>query len=89
MSEVQNLLDMWITGIYQNRALDGLRIAAMPKRTLSPNEMYAALASVAPQAAVTFERDDYIALLPVAYRSIQTYGVNFDGLHYTGARPPG
>lgn len=55
----------------------------MPKRTLSPNEMYAALASVAPQVAVTFERDDYISLLPVAYRSIQTYGVNFDSLHYT------
>jgi putative transposase len=55
----------------------------MPKRRLTPNEMYAALASVAPQTSVTFERDDYIALLPVAYRSIQPYGVNFDGLHYT------
>lgn len=83
MSEVQNLLDMWVTGIYQNREQDGLRIAAMPKRKLSPNQMYAALASVAPQVAVTFDRDDYIALLPVAYRTIQAYGVNFDGLHYT------
>lgn len=83
MSEVQNLLDMWVAGVYQNRPQDGLRVAAMPKRRLSPNEMYATLASVAPQAAVTFERDDYIALLPLAYRTIQPYGVNFDGLHYT------
>lgn len=83
MTEVQNLMDMWVVGVYQNRPQEGLRIAAMPKRKLTPNEMYAALASVAPQAAVTFERDDYIALLPVAYRSIQPYGVNFDGLHYT------
>lgn len=83
MSEVQNLLDMWVAGVYQNRTQNGLRIAAMPKRTLSPNEMYATLASVAPQTAIAFDRDDYIALLPVAYRTIQPYGVNFDGLHYT------
>lgn len=83
MTEVQNLMDMWVVGVYQNRPQEGLRIAAMPKRKLTPNEMYAALASVAPQAAVTFERDDYIALLPVVYRSIQPYGVNFEGLHYT------
>ncbi|MGO3259780.1 Mu transposase C-terminal domain-containing protein [Corynebacterium variabile] len=83
MAEVQNLMDMWVVGVYQNRTQEGLRIAAMPKRKLTPNEMYAALASVAPQASVTFERDDYIALLPVAYRSIQPYGINFDGLHYT------
>ncbi|WP_414119773.1 Mu transposase C-terminal domain-containing protein [Corynebacterium nuruki] len=83
MAEVQNLMDMWVAGVYQNRPQDGLRIAAVPKRRLSPNEMYAALASVAPQTSVTFERDDYIALMPVAYRSIQPYGVNFDGLHYS------
>ncbi|HIW91251.1 MAG TPA: DDE-type integrase/transposase/recombinase [Candidatus Corynebacterium avicola] len=83
MAEVQNLMDMWVVGVYQNRSQEGLRIAAMPKRKLTPNEMYAALATVAPQAAVTFERDDYIALLPVVYRSIQPYGVNFDGLHYS------
>lgn len=83
MAEVQNLLDMWVVGVYQNTAQEGLRIAAMPKRKLTPNEMYAALASVAPQVAVSFDRDDYVALLPVAYRSIQPYGVNFDGLHYT------
>lgn len=83
MAEVQNLMDMWVVGVYQNRPQDGLRIAAMPKRKLTPNEMYAALASVAPQATVTFERDDYIALMPVAYRTIQPYGINFDGLHYT------
>ena len=60
MVEVQNLMDMWVVGVYQNRTQEGLRIAAMPKRKLTPNEMYAALASVAPQASVTFERDDYV-----------------------------
>lgn len=83
MAEVQNLLDMWVVGVYQNRPQEGLRVAAMPKRTLSPNEMFATLASVAPQAAVAFDRNDYISLMPVAYRTIQPYGVNFDGLHYT------
>ncbi len=82
LAEVQNLLDLWIVVNWQNRPHPGLRHPAMPKKDLSPNEAYAALASVAPQMNVALTRDDYIALLPVAYRSIQPYGINFEGLHY-------
>lgn len=82
LAEVQNLLDLWIVGVYLNRPSPGLRLPAMPKKELSPNEAFAALAGVAPQVQVALGRDDFIALLPVAYRTIQPYGVNFDGLHY-------
>ncbi|WP_024445230.1 Mu transposase C-terminal domain-containing protein [Mycolicibacterium iranicum] len=82
LAEVQNLLDLWIVGVWQNKPHPGLRHPAMPKRDLTPNEAYAALVSVAPTVNVALDRDDYIGLLPVAYRTIQGYGVNFESLHY-------
>lgn len=82
LAEVQNLLDWWLVAVWQNRPHQGLRLPAMPKKDLTPNEAFAALASVAPQIPVTLDRDDYIALLPVAWRTIQPYGINFEGLHY-------
>lgn len=85
LAEVQNLLDWWLVAVWQNRPHPGLRHPAMPKKDLTPNEAFAALAGVAPQVPVTLTRDDYIALLPVDWRSIQPYGVNFHGLHYDAA----
>ena len=85
LAEVQNLLDLWIVAVWQNKPHPGLRHPAMPKKDLSPNEAYAALASVAPTVNVALDRDDYIGLLPVTYRSIQGYGINFEGLHYDSA----
>lgn len=82
LAEVQNLLDLWIVATWQNKPHPGLRHPAMPKKDLTPNEAYAALASVAPTINVALDRDDYIGLLPVTYRSIQGYGINFESLHY-------
>jgi putative transposase len=82
LAEVQNLLDLWIVAVWQNKPHPGLRHPAMPKKDLTPNEAYAALAGVAPTTHVALGRDDYIGLLPVAWRSIQPYGINFEGLHY-------
>lgn len=82
LAEVQNLLDLWIVAVWQNKPHPGLRHPAMPKKDLTPNEAYAALASVAPTVNVALDRDDYIGLLPVTYRTIQGYGVNFESLHY-------
>jgi putative transposase len=82
LAEVQNLLDLWIVAVWQNKPHPGLRHPAMPKKDLTPNEAYAALASVAPTVNVALDRDDYIGLLPLAYRTIQGYGINFESLHY-------
>lgn len=82
LAEVQNLLDLWIVAVWQNKPHPGLRHPAMPKKDLTPNEAYAALASVAPTVNVALDRRDYIGLLPVTYRSIQGYGINFESLHY-------
>lgn len=82
LAEVQNLLDLWIVAAWQNKPHPGLRHPAMPKKDLTPNEAYAALASVAPTINMALDRDDYIGLLPVTYRTIQGYGINFESLHY-------
>jgi putative transposase len=82
LAEVQNLLELWIVGVWQNWPHSGLRHPAMPRKDLTPNEAYAALAGVAPGVSVALTTDDYIGLLPVAWRSIQPYGINFEGLHY-------
>lgn len=82
LAEVQNLLEIWLATTWQNKPHPGLRHPAMPKKDLTPNEAFAALNGVAPKPHCVLDRDDYIALLPVAYRSIQPYGINFEGLHY-------
>ncbi|RIR87692.1 Mu transposase C-terminal domain-containing protein [Mycobacteroides abscessus] len=82
MAEVQNLLDLWIATYWQNKPHPGLRHPAMPKKDLTPNEAYAALAAVAPTPQIALTRDDYIALLPLSYRGIQHYGINFEDLRY-------
>jgi hypothetical protein len=82
LAELQNLLDLWIVAVWQNKPHSGLRHPAMPKKDLTPNEAYAALAGVAPTLHMALDRDDYIGLLPLTWRSIQHYGINFEGLHY-------
>lgn len=82
IQEVQNLLDQWVVAEWQNRPHPGLRHPAMPHKDLTPNEMYAALAGVAPPVHVTFEPADYLELLPVTWRTVNPYGINFAGLRY-------
>ncbi|MCQ9166154.1 Mu transposase C-terminal domain-containing protein [Arthrobacter sp. STN4] len=82
LADVQNLLDWWLVAVWQNRPHSGLRHPAMPKKDLTPNEAFAALSGVAPQIPVTLTREDYIALLPLDWRSIQPYGINFHSLHF-------
>lgn len=82
MAQVQDLLDQWIIQCWQQRPHPGLRLPAMPQQQLTPNEMFEALSSVAPAVPLVFDTDDYIALLPRAWRSVQRYGINFEGLTY-------
>ena len=82
LAQVQDLLDQWIVQCWQNRPHSGLRLPAVPQQHLTPNEMLDALSAVAPGVAVVFDTDDYIALLPRVWRTVQRYGINFAGLTY-------
>jgi hypothetical protein len=49
-----------------------------PRRVLSPNDMYAALVAAAGYLPVTLSGEDYLELLPVAWRAINDYGIRID-----------
>lgn len=82
LEQVQSILDQWLVQHWQNTPKPGLILPSMPKKALTPNEMYAALSEVSPTVAVQFSRDDYISLMKREFRTIQAYGINYGGLTY-------
>ncbi len=78
LMELQELLDEWIIACWQNRPHDGLRDPAAPGRAFTPNEKYAALVEVAGYVPVALSPEDYIELLPAAWRAINAYGIKLD-----------
>lgn len=75
MIELQELLDEWLVTTWANRPHDGLRHPLFPGKALTPNEMYAALVETAGYVPVPLGGDDYIELLPMRWRAINSYGV--------------
>jgi len=75
LPELQDLLDEWLLAGWQTRPHDALRDPLQPKRTLSPNEKYAALAAAAGYLPLTLSGEDYLELLPVEWRQINAYGI--------------
>jgi hypothetical protein len=73
--EMQDLLDEWIVSSWQNRPHDGLRDPLDSGTVLTPNEKYAALIEVAGYVPVPLSQDDYIELLTVEWRAINSYGI--------------
>lgn len=82
MVELQALLDEWIIAVWQNRPHDGLRDPVTPGKALTPNEKYAALVEVAGYVPVPLDADDYIELLPVQWRTINSYGIRINHRTY-------
>ena len=94
--ELQDLLDEWVVSHWQNRRHDGLRDPLTPGVALTPNEKYAALIEVAGYIPVPLTQNDYIELLPVVWRRINSYGVkirhrkyNSRALHRHSREPSG
>ncbi|KNC23561.1 hypothetical protein FF38_07072, partial [Lucilia cuprina] len=82
VDELQILLDLWVLTTWQTKPQSGLRLPDIPRRTLSPNQMYQALSVAAPQVPVGLSEADYIALMPMEWRTIQPYGINLHSLTY-------
>jgi transposase InsO family protein len=78
IADLQDLLDEWLVAGWQQRPHDELRDPMVPRRALSPNEIYAAMVAVAGYVPVPLTGDDYIELLPVEWRTINEYGVQRD-----------
>lgn len=80
--ELQELFNEWVVTDWQRRRHDGLR-DPITGRTLTPNEMYNAMFSAAPQVPIMFGPDDYISLLPKDWRRINAYGINLQSRTYS------
>jgi hypothetical protein len=78
LAQLEDLLQEWIVCGWQAREHDGLRHPMMPRRALSPNEMWAALVAVCGYVPVPLGREDYIELMPVRRQKINDYGIRID-----------
>ena len=65
-------------GGWQCRPHDALRDPYFPRKVLSPNDKYAALVAAAGYLPLTLTGEDYLELLPVAWRQINDYGIRID-----------
>ena len=83
LPELQDLLDQWLV-IWQARPHDGLRDPLHPGRAFSPNEKYAALTETAGYVPLALSPDDYIELLPAAWRAVNAYGIRISRRVYDG-----
>lgn len=84
LDELETVIREWIAEVYHVRAHDGLLDAHVPGLRLSPREMFAHGLARAGRLSVPARPDLAYDLLPVAWRTIQHYGVEMNGLRYNG-----
>ncbi|MDT3728245.1 Mu transposase C-terminal domain-containing protein [Streptomyces sp. DSM 41972] len=73
--ELQNLLDEWLLAGWQARPHSALRDPFRPKRAMSPNDKYASLVAACGYLPLVLRGEDYLELLPVAWRAVNDYGI--------------
>ena len=71
--------------MWQNRPHEGLRDPLSPDKALTPNERYATLVAAAGYIPVPLGPGDYIELLPVTWRVINSYGIKIARRTYDSA----
>ncbi|MFE3070215.1 Mu transposase C-terminal domain-containing protein [Streptomyces sp. NPDC059247] len=76
--ELQELLDEWLLAGWQARPHDALRDPFRPKKPMSPNDKYASLVAACGYLPLVLRREDYLELLPVAWRAINDYGIRIN-----------
>ncbi|MGQ0716650.1 MAG: Mu transposase C-terminal domain-containing protein [Pseudonocardiales bacterium] len=82
IGELQDLFDQWVLAGWQPRPHEGLRHPDLTRAELSPNEMYAALVAAAGYLPLALSGQDYLELLPVAWRRITAEGIRLGYLTY-------
>lgn len=82
VAQLQELFDEWVVACWQNRPHEGLSHTGGEGRDLSPNEMYAACVGISGYVPLPLSGDDYIELLPAAFRTVNDYGLTIDNRTY-------
>ncbi|MFE2463644.1 transposase [Streptomyces sp. NPDC059402] len=78
VAQMQELLDEWITACWQHRPHDGLRHPLLPKKALSPGEMWAALLGASGYVPLPLTGADYTELLPVRFHPVTGRGIRIN-----------
>lgn len=76
---LSELFERWITVVWQNRPQDGLRDPLFPGVVHTPNSTYMAMFDATGFVPLPLTGDDYIAMMPIVYRTIQLDGIQ---IHY-------
>ncbi|MFI6567039.1 transposase [Streptomyces sp. NPDC050534] len=76
-AEIQALWEEFLIH-WHHRPHDGLRHPLMPKKALTPNQMWAALLPVTGYVPVPLTSDDFVEMLPEDWRPITDRGIRFD-----------
>jgi Mu transposase, C-terminal len=82
VAQLQELFDEWVIACWQNRPHEGLSHTWGEGRDLSPNEMFAACVGISGYVPLPLTGDDYIELLPAAFRTVNDYGLTIDNRTY-------
>ena len=83
-SELEQVIREWIAGIYHTRSHAGLADPQVPGLEFSPAEMLAHGTARAGRLKIPAHPGMVFDFLPVAWRTIQHYGVEVGGLRYNG-----
>ncbi|MFD3997782.1 Mu transposase C-terminal domain-containing protein [Streptomyces sp. NPDC058548] len=82
LPELQELLDEWVIAKWQNRPHEGLRDPDHPGRLFTPNQKYAALVEACGYVPVALSGQDFVELLPSAWRAVNSYGIRINNRTY-------
>ena len=84
VDELELIIREWIAERYHRRAHQGLVVPEVPGLDLSPNDAFELGVARAGRMLVPARADLVYDFLPVAWRTIQNYGVELHGLRYDG-----
>jgi putative transposase len=83
--ELTELFDRWVSIVWQNRPHDGLQDPLDPSIIHTPNSMYMASFDITGFIPMPLTAREYIALMPIHYRTIQADGITIDYRRYDSA----
>ena len=84
LDELELIIREWIAERYHRRAHAGLVVPEVPGLDLCPNDAFELGVARAGRMLVPARADLVYDFLPVAWRTIQNYGVELNGLRYDG-----
>jgi putative transposase len=85
IADLEDFFAEYVVSVYQRRWHDGLVLPGYPEYKTSPNEAYALAVARSGYVACPTDPALYYELMPIKWRTIQPYGVEYRNLTYDDA----